>query len=423
MVRGFIRSAKAPLFPGTWQWPQLFEISDADLRAAIGDKVWVKRGPRVIRRARRLLHDLSRFFESQNVGAVLVWNGSNLIVSLAVWLARQRGIAVIFAEHGYLPGTTQLDIQGVNFNSSVTDLVASGAGLLPPDPALDKALDQEIAAYKSGKPMRVLSPKVPKRFLVDLRSWLICRAGLWLESRTTRMAPPIGFDNHELPERFVLLPFQVKKDSQLILHSPVLGNDMPGLLRLLHRTLGEIDPQMRIVVKLHPRERWDIQMAYASLVREFPDVLFVRRHRLTEILEKAAAVVTVNSTVGFEAFLYDKPVVTLGRNFYTAEGLVERVDASAQLGPALIKALTQPVNVARRRAMLRFVVDRFLAFGSYHDFSERSLRAVADRITALLGIEVGTPIAAQTRLEPPATGTIAACPNIRPSLPMPSFTA
>lgn len=386
MVRGFVRSVDAPLSASGWQASAPFEISDEELQNAIGRKEWIKRGPKALLRARRLLRDLSSFYDAQDVGAILVWNGSNLIVALAVYLARRRGLPVIFAEHGYLPGTTQLDLRGVNFDSTATGLIASGEGLLPPDPALDHTLDQEIAAYKSGQPMRVLSPKVPRHFRADLRSSLYCRLALWIESRFLKLAPAVGQDHAELPQRFVFLPLQVQKDSQLILHSPLVGNDMSRLLGLLHAALREVDPGMRIVVKLHPRERWDRQSRYADLIREYPDVLFIRHHRMAELLEKAAAVVTVNSTVGFEAFLYDKPVIALGHNFYTAPGLVERVDRADQLPAALLRALTQPVDVERRRAMLRFVIDGLLAFGSYHDFSERSLRAVADRILSLLAL-------------------------------------
>lgn len=384
IVRGFVRCAGAPLFPRSPASSREFDISDHELAIAIGRKEMALRGPKLMKRARRLLHELSDFLESQNVGAIFVWNGSNLRLALAVWLARKRGIPVIFAEHGYLPGTTQIDSRGVNFDSSMTDLVMSGAGQLAPDPVLDAALDREIDAYKNGRPMRVMNAPAPAHYRSDLRSWLYRKIALWIKERDRRNPPAVGCDEPALPERFVLLPFQVTKDSQLILHSPLVGKDMAGMLSAVHAALAGVDPRMRIVVKLHPYERRDVQMRYADLIRQYPDVLFIRRHRMTELLARSSAVVTVNSTVGFEAFLFDKPVVALGRNFFTAQGLVEKVDRLEQLPDALTRALHRPVDKQRRRAFLRFAIDRFLTFGSYHDFSEASLGAVAERMLALL---------------------------------------
>jgi capsular polysaccharide export protein len=188
-----------------------------------------------------------------------------------------------------------------------------------------------------------------------------------------------------LPERFVLVPFQVRKDSQLILHSPLIGNDMRRLLILIQQAVTKIDPRLRIVAKLHPREQLHVQRRNLELIREFPQVTFVSNVAIRDLLARAAAVVTINSTVGFEAFLYDKPVVSLGRNFYTAPHLVELVTAEHELTDALARALARPIQFEHRRAFLRFVYSRFLVHGMYDDYSERSLGAVADRIRQLLG--------------------------------------
>lgn len=386
IVRGFVRSGGAPLFPNLWQRDGVFEISDEDLRSAIGEKEWATRGAKLMPRARRLLHSLARFYEAQGIEAVMVWNGSNLLVSLAVYLAQRLGLPVIFAEHGYFPRTLQVDSCGVNFDASLTPLAMRGAALLPPDTAIDRALDREIDAYRQGRPMRANNASVPPHLRRDLRSFVHREIDRRIKPWFRRKFPGVGMDNATLPERFVFLPFQVRKDSQLIVHSPLLGNDMARLLELLHGALAQVDPQMRIVVKFHPRENPKVQARYLELMRQYPDVLFIRRQRLGELLEKAAAVVTVNSTVGFEAFLYDKPVVTLGRNFYTAPGLVETVQEIEQLPEALRRALSEPVDHGRRRGFLRYVHARFLVFGDYNDYSQASLDAVAARICSLLGL-------------------------------------
>ena len=387
IVRGFVRAAGAPLFPlRVRRKLPAFDIGDAELRLAIGCKELMLRRGKNLKTARRLLAELSAFYDEQKVGAVLVWNGSNLKVSLAAWLAQRRGLPVIFAEHGYLPGTLQLDLKGVNYDSSLTPKALSGEGRLPPDAELDAALDAEIASHRAGKPMRVASTPTPAYLHADARSALLRRIGLWLRARRPWAVRDIGckLPPDRLPPRFVLLPLQVRKDSQLILHSPLLGNDMLRLLQRVRGAIAQIDPTLQLVVKFHPSEQLQVQRRYADLPRRFADVLFLREMPMHQLLPRATAVVTINSTVGFEAFLYGKPVVTLGDNFYTAPGLVERVERLEELPDALRRALSQPVDTEQRRAFLRFVYRHFLTFGSYHDFSERSQRAVAARIRGLL---------------------------------------
>ena len=41
---------------------------------------------------------------------------------------------------------------------------------------------------------------------------------------------------------------------------------------------------------------------------------------MKEVLKKAELVITLNSTVGIEALLYGKPVLTLGDAFYNIKG-------------------------------------------------------------------------------------------------------
>lgn len=386
IVRGYVRSAGAPLFPqGRAPVRADDGIDDAELRAAIGAKELALRPQRALARARRVLAGLAAFYDEQRVDAVLVWNGSNLVVSLAVHLARRRGLPVLFAEHGYLPGTLQLDPEGVNQMASITRLAASGGASLPPDPARDRALDEVIAAYRSGRPMRLPNAEIPAHLRRDWRSFLPRKLNVWLDTRYRRgqfsFPQSLRREHPERwPERYVLLPFQVCKDSQLVLHSPLVGNDMERLLACLQAALAEVDPGLRIVAKLHPCEHPLQQYRYQALRRRFPDVCFVGKGTVSRLVERAEAVVTVNSTVGFEALLCDRPVVALGRNFYVQDGLVECVHRLDELPQVLRRALQRPVDREARRAFLRYVQAHFLASGTYNDFSEPSLAAVADRL-------------------------------------------
>ncbi len=390
IVRRYMRSAGVAMHPR----PDLdltgaLELSDAELRRAIGDKEMALRPAKALRKARRLLAGLAAFIDGERISAIFVWNGSNLRGALAIYLARQRGIPVIHAEHGYLSGTTQIDLEGVNAASSVSRLARAGLVQHPRDSALDATLDADIARFKSGQNMRNLAPLPPAELRRDRFARLASRVGFWLERRVLPYINQLSVPTtpaDRLPERYVLLPFQVRSDSQLVLHSPHYGDDLEAVVRELDQAAARIDPELRVAVKFHPFELPLVQLAYRHLPRRYPRVCFVSGAPMNQLLEHATAVVTINSTTGFEALLYDKPVLSLGRNFYTVPGIVECLERRVDLEATLRRTLSIAPDTQRRRAFLRFVRAHFLVHGGYHDFSEASLRAVASRIVDLLTV-------------------------------------
>ena len=388
-VRSWIKSAGCTAYPrSAAPRSPLRRYTDEELLRAIGPKEAALRRTKSLRLARELLTQLSHFLDTCEIDSLLVWNGSNLQLSLAIFLARQRGISIIFAEHGYLPDTMQLDLKGVNHASSLTDEVVKGRAKLQSDPKIDAQLDKVLSCFKSGHPPRVIVTTPPECYRTDavsrVQHYINARFKDWYRARLWREGHAMGLDAKALPERFVLVPLQVQKDSQLILHSPLIGNDLRRLLALVERAAGMVDATLRVVVKLHPQEQPHVQKRHLRLLSEFPRITFVSKPPMRDLLPHASAIVTVNSTVGFEAFLYDKPVVTLGRNFYTSPHLVEPVTSEQHLPAALTRALSEPVDIEQRRAFLRFVHSRFLVSGTYRDYSEESQLAVAHRVRELL---------------------------------------
>lgn len=402
IVRRYMRMAGVAMHPRDDDAPaELPKISDAELRRAVGDKELALRPDKAMRKARRLLGELAAFIDREQVGAIFVWNGSNLRGALAIHLARQRGLPVIHAEHGYLSGTTQLDLEGVNAAASISRLAAAGAAQAPHDAALDATLDAEIARFKAGENVRGLDPLPPADLRRDLVARLASRVGFWLERRALPYVNRLSVATapaDRLPGRYVLLPFQVRSDSQLVLHSPLYGDDLEAVVRDLDEALARIDPDLRLVAKFHPYELPGVQRAYRHLPRRYPRVSFVSDVPMARLLQGATAVVTINSTAGFEALLYDRPVLALGRNFYTAQGIVERFERREDLDAAVRRMLSVAPDAEKRRAFLRFVRARFLVAGGYHDFSPRSLRAIATRVAELLAeARAGTAASPVTR--------------------------
>jgi capsular polysaccharide export protein len=256
---------------------------------------------------------------NQNASLVVIWGGFQLPITAALTAAREEGIGALFCENGYLPRTIVMDTQGINAGNSL----------------MGKSVEFYRAVAMSGEDEKSL-----------LNTTLVARP---LKKGTA------SAESIVLPEKFVFLPLQVHDDSQILLYSPRFS-DMPSVIRFCvegiaayNRTTGET---LRLVVKEHPSDHGRID--YARIRRACPDAVFTKLMNTQELIEKCAAVVTVNSTVGIEAMLRFKPIITLGKAFYAVPGLATACEGNENFAEALQTALSNPVD--------RDLTARFLTF-------------------------------------------------------------
>ena len=77
-------------------------------------------------------------------------------------------------------------------------------------------------------------------------------------------------------------------------------------------------PDINFVIKEHPSYRRSV----IGKVTPHANIHFANGHPTPELIANADAVVTLNSTVGIEALVLEKKVITLGLAAYNIEGLV-----------------------------------------------------------------------------------------------------
>lgn len=144
LMRAYARSAGIPILPGNPGRQSGADIDDDSLCQAIGPKDLKIHGRRNPAEQRRMYAEIADFLDRQNIDALLVWNGSNRRLSMAIHAASRRGLPVIHAEHGYFPGTMQLDLEGVNAASSLARLIRAGHARAAPhqEPAAPRTADQ-----------------------------------------------------------------------------------------------------------------------------------------------------------------------------------------------------------------------------------------------------------------------------------------
>lgn len=325
---------------------------------------------------------LREFIECQKIDGLFLWNGSGLVASIAQAIARERGLPVLFGENGYLPSTMQIDPEGVNQLATVTRRVADEYQNQIIDPKLQHGLNEAIDILHSGRPW---AKKVEKR--VKASVWM--RLNHEIKSLSwDRIRRGVGGNKGieeftgELPERYVFVPMQVETDSQLILHSPLVGRDMVHFVEVCQKAVADAAPDCRVVVKLHPANLGKID--YTELAKRYPDVVFLKGGKIGELIKNSEAIITINSTVGFEALTYYKPVLTLGNCFYNVEGVVHRVRSLNDLSDTLVNAIQQPVDKTRIDQLLYYLYADYFAHGSWKDFSSTSFEQVSSKIATLL---------------------------------------
>lgn len=219
---------------------------------------------------------------------VVIWNGRKLPNVTVDMAAKSLGIKVFYFENGLLPQTVSLDPKGVNYSSSLSN-----------DPNFYLQFDPE-------NELEFLAPEIVPRSNIKKRQ---------------KFQPTV------LPERFIFVPFQVPHDTQIVCYSPWI-NSMEMLYDEVITAVKKLnDPSLKVVFKEHPS--W--HKHYLSLYDKEDIGIFANGNSTSELIEKAQAVVTINSTVGMESLLLKQRVITLGNACYNIEGLVLQAVNSQQL--------------------------------------------------------------------------------------------
>ncbi|MDF0497929.1 capsular polysaccharide export protein, LipB/KpsS family [Bradyrhizobium yuanmingense] len=291
--------------------------------------------------------------ESQGKQAVLVQElGGFLSVISSFYAAKRRGIRNWFIEPSFFRGrmyftpdslaaphvmTSPADEVSPEVRSYLDDTLKQQAIVVP-----KKDQHHYSAAFKKVvnlRNSRRLAEKLWDQFALgkhqefghNLRHARVHAAMALNATRLRKLYQP-------LPETpFVYYPFHVPADMALTLRSPDYL-DQVATVDFLLRTIPDSHV---LVVKEHPAQIGAISAARLfELARRFDNfVLLPPQTNNYTVLDRAAAVVSVNSKSGAEALLLGKPVVVMGDAFYRACPLVYAVDRLADVPARLREAL------------------------------------------------------------------------------------
>jgi capsular polysaccharide export protein len=319
------------------------------------EETWAraKRQPklRLMRWLKRLLlrttyNGARRHFAARPAAMAAAWNGLGGMRMAFLNGARDAGSAALHAELSPLPGRITLDPQGINAEA-----------VIPRDPGFYRA-------WSGGDPARCGD------------GWR--EAGRGLAARPSRRTDVRQVSAAALPEGpFLFCPLQVPTDSQVQLFAGWCGSN-DGFLAALGRAAQCLPEGWHLRLKEHPSARQSLAAAIAPLVAGGRIVLDNATDSFTQ-LAASRGVVTLNSSMGLQAFFFDKPVVTLGRAFFALPGLVTVSEGQADLDAAFADAASLRFDPALRAAFMNWLDQVYYPRFDWPG-GEADLAAFADRI-------------------------------------------
>jgi len=211
---------------------------------------------------------------------VIVWNGLYSKRAVYVKAAHYLKIPLYYAEKGMLPNSWYIDAQGVNLLSSV---------------AGQREMDLGVSLATIGQ--------------FKQRIQTIDRKGESAWEQPQRQESALIRKNLGLKEnqKVLFFPGQVDHDTNIVLFSKHFLNSLDALKWLVN---GLPNDEFFIVAKPHPKGNANLEAFEKVLANKG---LVLQKINVLDAIELADCVVSINSTIAFEAAVRAKPVLLLGQ--------------------------------------------------------------------------------------------------------------
>lgn len=206
-------------------------------------------------------------------------------------------IPFVYAEKGMLPDSWYMDKNGINVEAS---WVSEIKNLSVSDSQIEKLIKKINEIDKKGNSAW---EQPQRKKLSDLRSDL-----------------KIGSD-----QKIIFFPGQVDSDTNILKFSPYFDNSGSALTWLRD---GITNKKYFLLVKPHPKGSFSAEY-YKNILKDKGEVV---DFNVLDAIELADAIVTINSTVAFEAAIRQKPSLLLGGSVLSQQDFVKnyQVGVSAE---------------------------------------------------------------------------------------------
>lgn len=188
--------------------------------------------------------------------------------------------------------------------------------------------------------------------------------------------------NRDREEKFFFFPLHFPRESQLTVRAPHCLNQ-EAIVDIAARSLPS---GYKLYIKEHPNHIGEVPLKVIRQISKMKDVVLLHpQSHSHQLIQKSSGVIVINSTVGFESILYQKPVVVLGKPFFSGLGLTIDVGDYFHLPEALRQALKlREIPYEQVVAFISAILKASYK-GYYGDSSQQNIKAVAEAILSYLG--------------------------------------
>jgi capsular polysaccharide export protein len=273
-----------------------------------------------------------RILEVGEYSVLCIWGGFHVAQKMAILSAKELNIKVFHFENGFLPDTTVMDFKGTNFANSVP---------------------RDFNFYTA------ITTPFNKKSLIPRENVI-----------------KINTKDVILPEKYIFCPFQVALDTQILVHSPWVKN-MEHFYEILSQVSKKIPQDLYFVIKQHP-----------SCFKNYPElhtinnskIIFANHNNTESLIEGSQAVITVNSSVGMEAIMLNKKVITLGNAFYSGYGFAKNLRSVEEIEETLNKLDDWKVDQIQTEKFLSYLQNFYLIPKNYKNLDASHLEAVYQKL-------------------------------------------
>ncbi|XEC95262.1 hypothetical protein AB6A23_01390 [Paenibacillus tarimensis] len=280
------------------------------------------------------------FLQNENIVLMILWNGYLLPQQSLIYFINKSNVPIFFMENGYEPLSFVVDKKGINAHSSFK----YGEVQYKSDKLDDYDLYRATGLRHPSKFFKLLFRYLQVQLSILLhfkyRKYFRYEFSPSVTSKIKQIALSLTqiHKRETLLEekRFVFFPLQVITDSQLLInYNYSQENAIKKMAQIIDKLNEDQDEPVYLCIKDHPRQ--ETTKYFEQIKKEIvsPYIVFIPRGNIDQLLNKCAAVVTINSSVGYEALKKGKEVLVLGEAIYTGPGLGKKIGSWEELEESL----------------------------------------------------------------------------------------
>lgn len=370
------------------------ELLSLDIRKFKYSKLYNEKiDEKEIVRLRKYAYLIEKYINEKKIGCVLIYNGSSTIEQILIYIAEKLRLQLLYLEEGYFrPYTITADTKGINYNSSIPRSKEFYDKLAIDEDKFEKFLLRAKYLEVKRPPFKDKIIKVLMKLTNSIGLFIGFKNEHKVNTLKEYLAREINLykfkkmktEDISLPSEYIFVPFQVHSDTQVLFHSPKI-KDMHQLVENVVRELEIYNKKnrkdLKVIFKEHPMDIGRI--SYRDLYDKYSknkNVIFLKKYDTKKLIKNSKLVITINSTVGIEALMNYKKVITLGNAFFNIEGLVTFCNQLNELNICIKRAIEENIDVSLINKFLYYLRFNYNLEGTWKYNNDLTIKNIIKKL-------------------------------------------